>query len=234
MYKREKKGDERGKIIMEFDPRLKTPSNIVVVGPSKSGKTYWVSRMIRERKDLFRQPLDRVVFCYGEWQKGFETLQQEPGVTMIEGLPEDLYDRFDGAPGILVLDDLMVESSNNSEVEKLFTRGTHHRGLTTVFLTQNLFRKGARTQTLNAHYVVAFKNPRDRTQIGFLFRQAFPNQQKYAEEAFKDATQREYGYLMFDFETDTDDLVRLRTRIFPSDQGPQVVYVPKDEPWPKK
>ena len=215
-----------------FNPRLKTPSNIVVVGPSKSGKTYWVSRMIRERRDLFREPLDRVVFCYGEWQKGFEALQQDQGVTMIEGLPDDLYDRFEGLPGMLVLDDLMVESSNNPEVEKLFTRGTHHRGLTTVFLTQNLFRKGSRTQSLNTHYVVAFKNPRDQTQMGFLFRQAFPKQQKFVEEAFKDATQREYGYLLFDFETDTPDAFRLRTRIFPTDPGPQVVYMHKNEPWP--
>ena len=167
----------------------------------------------------------------GNGRTAFEELQRF-GVTFIEGLPSDLYEAFEGRPGLLVLDDLMAESSNNSEVEKLFTRGTHHRQLTTVLLTQNLFRKGQRTQSLNAHYVVAFKNPRDRTQIGFLFRQAFPQQQKYVEEAFKDATQREYGYLLFDFETDTPDLLRLRTNIFPTDPGPQVVYVNKDEPWP--
>jgi len=215
-----------------FNPRLKTASNIVVAGPSKSGKTYLVTRMIRERRDLFRNPLDKVVFCYGEWQKEFEDLQRQEGVTFIEGLPADLYEPFDGRPGMLILDDLMTESSNNPEVEKLFTRGTHHRQLTTILLTQNLFRKGNRTQSLNAHYVVAFKNPRDRTQLGFLIRQAFPKQQKFVEEAFKDATRNEYGYLLFDFETDTPDVVRLRTNIFPSDPGPQVVYVNKDEPWP--
>ena len=212
---------------MEFDPRFKTPSNLIVVGPTKSGKTTWVSRMIRERKDLFRHPLDRVVFCYGEWQSDFDLLKEEEGVSLVEGLPDDLYEQFHGQPGMLVLDDLMVESSNNAEVEKLFTRGSHHRQLTTVFLTQNLYRKGSRTQSLNAHYLVAFKNPRDQLQMSHLFRQAFPGQHQYVQEAFKNATQHPYGYLVFDFETDTPDSLRLRTRIFPSDPGPQEVYLPK-------
>jgi hypothetical protein len=218
---------------MAFDPRLKTPSNLVIGGPSKAGKSHFVFRMIRERRDLFRgTPFERVVYCYGEWQKEFQALQDQEGVVFLEGLPEDLYEPFGGKPGMLILDDLMTESANNKDVEKLFTRGTHHRQLTTVLLTQNLFQKGQRTQMLNAHYVVAFKNPRDRAQMGFLFRQAFPKQLKFVEEAFKDATSREYGYLLFDFETDTPDGLRLRTNIFPSDPGPQIVYLDKQEAWP--
>ena len=211
-----------------MDPRLKTPSNILVVGPSKSGKTTFVCRMIRERNEMFRDPLPRVLFCYTEWQSVFDALKKVEGVTMHEGLPKDFYSPFDGKPGMLVMDDLMVEGAGDPELEKLITRGSHHRQLTTVCLSQNLFRKGMRTQNLNTHYVVAFKNPRDRTQMGYLFRQAFPKHQKAAEEAFKEATQDRYGYLLFDFETDTPDELRLRTRIFPSDKGPQIVYEPKE------
>ncbi|KAK3741845.1 hypothetical protein QZH41_006690 [Actinostola sp. cb2023] len=117
-----------------FDPRLKTPSNLQVVGLSKSGKTHWVARLIRERKDLFRQPLPRVVYCYGEWQPMFDTSFPKE-VEWVKGLPEDFYETFEGQPGMLVLDDLMTECSNNDGVEKLFTHGTHHRQLTTVLLT---------------------------------------------------------------------------------------------------
>ncbi|KAK3755140.1 hypothetical protein QZH41_020560, partial [Actinostola sp. cb2023] len=46
-----------------------------------------------------------------------------------------------------------------------------------------------------------------------------------------DATDTPYGYLMFDFETDTPDALRLRTNIFPTDTGPQEVYV--DKGWTK-
>ena len=77
--------------------------------------------------------------------------------------------------------------------------------MTTLFLTQNLFKQGksCRTQSTNAHYVLAFGNPRDRNQIQVLIRQAFPGQTKYAEEAFKDAPNRPHGYLLFDFDQRT-------------------------------
>lgn len=91
-----------------FDPRLKTPSNIMVVGPSKSGKTYWVTRLLRERREgMFRQPLNKVVYCYGEWQPTFQMVQdQDPDVQFVQGIPDDLYEGFEGQPGLLILDDL--------------------------------------------------------------------------------------------------------------------------------
>lgn len=214
-----------------FDPRLKTPSNIMVVGPSKSGKTSWVGRLIRERQDgVFRQPLKKVLYCYGEWQPLFETWQG-PDVQFVQGIPDDLYEGFDGQPGLLILDDLMAECRQNPDVEKLFTRGTHHRQLTVVKMTQNMFCAGQRTESLNTHYMVVFKNPRDQTQLLYLLRQAFPRaaERRVAEEAFINATRRPYGYLMFDFETDTPDRYRLRTNVFPNDPGPQEVYLAKHE-----
>ena len=46
-------------------------------------------------------------------------------------------------------------------VANLFTKGSHHRNVSVVFLAQNLFPKNkfARTMRLNAHYIVLFKNP---------------------------------------------------------------------------
>ncbi|KAK3712675.1 hypothetical protein QZH41_017171 [Actinostola sp. cb2023] len=38
-----------------------------------------------------------------------------------------------------------------------------------------------------------------------------------AKEAFNDATDSPYGYLLFDFETDTPETLRLSTNIFPTD-----------------
>ena len=46
-------------------------------------------------------------------------------------------------------------------VANLFTKGSHHRNVSVVFLAQNLLPKNkcARTMSLNAHYIVLFKNP---------------------------------------------------------------------------
>jgi len=64
-------------------------------------------------------------------------------------------------PVLLIVDDLMQETDQSVAI--LFTKGSHHRGVNIIFLAQNLFPKNkfARTISLNAHYMVLFKNPRD-------------------------------------------------------------------------
>ena len=78
---------------------------------------------------------------------------------------------------------------------------------------------------LNNNYIILFKNVHDQTQFAILARQMFPDNSKYAIEAFKDATKMAYGYLLIDLKPETNDKCRLRTSIFPNE--PQYVYVPK-------
>ena len=94
-----------------------------------------------------------------------------------------------------------------------------------MHLTQNLFDKNkyARTISLNAHYLVLFKNPRDVTQFATLARQMYPNSSKFAIEAYRDATSVLFGYLLVDLKPDQDERCRLRTNIFPGER--QYVYV---------
>ena len=77
--------------------------------------------------------------------------------------------------GVLILDDLMREGSDDYRVLDLFTRESHHRGITVVFMTQDMFPKGKHAKSIsrNAHYIVAFKNPRDQLGVRILMQQAF-------------------------------------------------------------
>jgi len=79
--------------------------------------------------------------------------------------------------------------------------------------------------SLNAHYIVLFKNPRDAMQVATLARQMYPGQSKFLVEAFKNATEKPFGYLLLDLKPDTDERYRIRTNIFPDER--QYVYVPK-------
>ena len=145
-------------------------------------------------------------------------------VQFIEGLPE--MNLFDGKqPTLLVLDDLM--SATNDNVSDLFTRISHHHNVFVVYITQNLFHKSKqnRTMSLNAHYIVLLKNPRDATQVATLGRQMYPGKSKFLIEAFKDATQKPYGYLFLDMKPETEEIYRVRTNIFPNER--QYVYLPK-------
>ena len=53
-------------------------------------------------------------------------------------------------------------SETNADVSNLLTKFAHHKNLSVIFIVQNLFPKGkyARDVSLNAHYIISFKNPR--------------------------------------------------------------------------
>jgi len=126
---------------------------------------------------------------------------------------------------LVVIDDLMTET--DSRVTKLFTKMSHHRNTSVVQIVQNVFDQGKqnRTISLNAQYMVLFKNPRDATQITHLAKQMYPGHLQYVQESFRDATNTPHGYLFIDLKQDTPDHVRLRTSIFPGET--QYVYMRK-------
>jgi len=69
---------------------------------------------------------------------------------------------------LLIIDDLMLET--NQLVSNVYTKISHHRNISMLYLTQNLFDKNKhiRTISLNAHYLVLFKNPRDAGHFAIL------------------------------------------------------------------
>ena len=159
-----------------------------------------------------------IICCYDEYQKVFDTYYNDE---FHDGLP-DLND-FDGKCRLmLVLDDLMT--STDDRVVDLFTKISHHRSLSVVYLTQNIFynNKLSRTLSLNSHYLVLFKNARDASQVANLARHMYPGKSVFMVEAFKNTTSVPYGYLLIDRKQETNAKFRLRTELFPSDD---LVYV---------
>ena len=54
---------------------------------------------------------------------------------------------------LVVLDDQMSEAGKLEETSNLFTKWSHHRNITVVYVVQNVFDKGKvdRTISLNSH-----------------------------------------------------------------------------------
>lgn len=206
-----------------MDVSIKTPSNIFIVGPSQSGKTILAFKLLENVENMMSPQPTRLIYCYSEFQDIFN---HYPNIEFHEGLPD--LNSFVGnrEPIVIVLDDFMSQISQ--QMSDLFTRMSHHRNISVVFLTQNIFYKDkhTRTMSLNTHYLFILKNPRDVLQITTLARQMFNKNSKYMLEAFGDAVRRNYGYLFVDLKTNIDDRLRLRTNIFP-DEAPQIAYVPK-------
>lgn len=167
----------------------------------------------------------RILFYYSEWQDGYSDYGKN--IEFLEGLPQNSDIAGDRRPKLLIIDDLMRESSNG-EIVDLFTKGSHHKNISVIFITQNIFHqgRGQRDISLNTNYIVAFKNPRDRAQISHLARQIYPEDPKFLQEAYHDATARPHGYLLLDLKQSTPDNCRFRACIFPDDAY-NFVYVPK-------
>lgn len=205
------------------------PASIVIAGPSRSGKTTFLRKMLEQR---MIQPFPlRIVIVYGEWQKEYDLMKTKiPEIEFAKGpMNEDLYESFNSEkPNMLILDDQMTEAGNSNTLEKYFVKGSHHRNLTIVFIVQNIFGKGKamRTSTLNTNYLVLYKTPRDRNQVAILGRQMYPAKWKAFLEAFEHATQNPYTYLVVDLLPDTPEEYRLRGNIFAdSEQLPTDAYI---------
>ena len=200
---------------------LQHPFTMLVAGPTGCGKTRFTFKLIENASRIVQPSPRRIVYCYAEYQQLFA---RYPHVEFRQGLPK--IDDFDGSQHVLLLiDDLMQETDES--IANLFTKGSHHRNISVVFLVQNMFHKNKhiRTISLNSHYLVLFKNPRDCSQFAALARQTYPKQSAFAVEAYKDATQQPFSYLFVDLRPEQDDTLRLRANIFPGET--QYVYVPK-------
>ncbi len=194
---------------MYYDSRLKLGSTCLVTGPSICGKSYFVTELVRNAKHILN-PLPK----YIEWRCGeIAPAEKIRNVSYIKGLHD--IDKVKEA-GMIILDDLMLESAKNLSITNLFTRVAHHKSCFVVFITQNLYHRSAnsRTMNLNVHYLVMFKNVRDNTIIHTLARQMHPGNTRFLIGSFEYATRNPFEYLFLDMRVDTEDEIRVRGNIF--------------------
>ena len=208
--------------------KLQHPFTCIVSGPSGCGKSSLVKAIIQH--EVINPHPDKILWLYAEDQPLYQSMKN---VEFTQGIPEDLETRFQKRHNnVLILDDLMTQCHSDERLTRLFSVGSHHKNLSIIFIIHNLFHYGKemRTVSLNSHYIILFKNPRDRLQISTLARQMYPGQSQFLVEAFQDATKEAYGYLIIDLKPTTADKLRIRTGILPSDR--QLVYVHKDDAEP--
>lgn len=198
------------------------PFSAIVAGPSGSGKSFIVVKFIENLNLVSSVNFKNIYWHYSEW---LPVLKCQRSVIFKEGIP-NITDIDTSQPNLIIIDDLMRES--DGRVVDLFTRGCHLKNLSVFFITQNIFHqgKGQRDISLNSHYIILFKNPRDKAQIKHLAQQVCPENVKFLQEAYTDATSCPHGYLFLDLKQKTPDELRFKTNVFPSDKV-NVVYVPK-------
>ncbi|CAH3183243.1 unnamed protein product [Porites lobata] len=68
-----------------------------------------------------------------------------PHIEFVKGIPtaleQDSY--FDvNKRNLIVFDDQVIDASKDKRIVNLFTRGSHHRNLSVIYIVQNLFHQG--------------------------------------------------------------------------------------------
>ena len=209
------------------------PFSMMVTGPSGSGKTEWTRKLLLS--SLVQPPPERILWCFGQWQPLYEDLQKRiPCIEFIRGIPDYLDNAQFMDPSkrnLIIFDDLMTEAKCDQRIADLFTKGSHHRNISIVYLTQNVFPQGraCRDIALNTQYLVLFNNPIDRQQVATLARRIYPSTCATFMRKFEDATARPYGYLVLDLKSSTSEQDRLQTDIFVDQQSPDDRDISDDE-----
>ena len=189
-----------------------------------SGKTVWVQSLLQQAQTVIDQPPERIIWCYSQWQPAYkQLLMMIPTIEFVKGIPESLendsYLDVDKR-NLIVIDDQMIEAGKDNRIVNLFTKGSHHRNLSVIYIVQNLFHqgKGNRSISLNSHYLVLFKNPRDKLQILTLAKQMYPGSTDFFLKQYEKAVRRPYGYLFEDLRPTATDRCRLQTNVLPGEE----------------
>ena len=156
---------------------------------------------------------------YSEWQTDYDMIRERyPDIEFEKGWRDEIfYSLSPEQRNILVLDDQMDVASSSKSVADLFTKGSHHRNLTVIYLMQNVYNHGKsqRTISLNSHYSVVFLNGRDASQFRTMAYQIYPSDGQWLVNAFTDATLKPYGYLVLDHHPSIPEDQTVLINIFP-------------------
>ena len=100
-------------------------------GPTGCGKTVYVQKFLKYIDSVSNTLFDRIILYYGEWQSGYRDLGKD--IEFREGLPLSNDWVNDPKPKLIIIDDLMRESSSGGVIVNLFTKGSQPQELERYF-----------------------------------------------------------------------------------------------------
>ena len=187
---------------------LNHPFRLVVSGPTSTGKTNFIFRLLNQKDELIEPSIEQVLYLYGEWQPIFEKHKNK----FIFSRDLNLLNMNPKKRTLLVIDDLLQKLSGSDDLLELFTQRSHHRGVSVILVSQNIFShsKIFRTVKLNCTNYYLTRHNSDLNQLNYFARQIEPNGETARfTDAYNMATKnKQYGGLFISIDPKTPDIFK--------------------------
>ena len=199
-----------------FDIRLKENFKLFVSGPSRCGKTFFISELLENIDTFSKDPPETVLYIYKVWQTKFDEMK-----SVVDGFIEDnenivqqLKELALGQRVFVIFDDL-INSKSLVDIATLFTVDGRHMNMSMAFLTQRMFvnNEHFRQISQNCDYFCVFKNPRNSSEIRTLAQQLTPGSLDLIE-IYKEATKNPFSYLLINLTQECDPCLKYFSHIF--------------------
>ena len=191
-------------------PLINHPTTLQLIGPSFSGKTTILKRLLKYRQDIFSEDFNHIIYCYGESTSNFE--KDIPEAQLHKGLPtqeelEGWIALYSHSPWIICIDDLGQEFHNSQIGSDICTKLSHHFNVSVILISHSLYQAGtkagsSRLISLNMHNFIFTRSLRDLGVYANFGRQCLGNGCGSAfVQSFLDATEprddiEKPGYLL--------------------------------------
>ena len=199
-----------------FDIRLKENFKLFVSGPSRCGKTFFISELLENIETFAKDPPETILYIYKIWQTKFDEMK-----SVVDGFIEDnenvvhqLKELALGQRVFVIFDDL-INSKSLVDIATLFTVDGRHMNMSMAFLTQRMFvnNEHFRQISQNCDYFCIFKNPRNFSEIRTLAQQLTPGSLDLIE-IYKEATKNPFSYLLINLTQECDPSVKYLSHVF--------------------
>ena len=207
-----------------YDVTFKCPFNCIMSGSSGSGKTTKLLEFLKLKDVLCSEKFYKTYYFYSTWQGIYDQMKLHKLVDyFVEGIPdnESLMTLIDNnsqrhqpsafpIDQLLIFDDLQCDivSRKDDLIQKLFTVYSNHKHLSVILLSQMLFKPNDykfNVLSEKPRHLFLFKSPRNSSKVISLAKQVSPYDNKFIVRSYKEATQNQYTYLLFDFHQKTSE-----------------------------
>ena len=200
---------------MAFDIRLKKNFKLFLSGPSGSGKTTFIIDLIRNVKEIAKDPPEMIIYYFKEWQSKFDDLSNKLNVQFFKEHDMIIEQVSQLTGSALVIFDDMLNSQNLKTIAKLYTVHGRHLDLSLAFLSQRLFKNDEffRQISQNSDYMIIFKNPRNYQEIRNLAGQITPGTYELTK-IYAHATRNPYSYLFINLTQEAVPQLKYLSELF--------------------